>query len=248
MITVLLTGFEPFDGQPVNASWAAVREVAALWAGPSDVADHLPAAEPGDAAGEAGPVADERGHDAPESGSREIAPAPRLIARMLPVSFARAPRRLAELIAEHRPDLVLCVGEAGGRARVSIERVGINVQDARIPDEDGAQPVDVPVVAHGPAAHFATLPIKAALLAARATSVPVEVSNTAGTYVCNTIAYTVGDLGVRGGFVHVPRLPEQMPAGAPAMAAADAARALVAILGAALSTADDAVVAAGAEH
>lgn len=207
MTTVLLTGFEPFDGQPVNASWAAVREVERRWSEPST-----------------------------------------LVTALLPVSFARAPGRLGELIAEHRPDLVVCVGEAGGRGRVSIERVGINLQDARIPDEDGAQPIDVPVVDGGPAAHFSTLPVKAALLAVRAAGVPGEVSHTAGTFVCNTIAYAVGEQRVRGGFVHVPRLPEQMSPGEPSMSAQDAGRALGAILHAALTTADDLAVTAGTEH
>jgi pyroglutamyl-peptidase len=217
---VLLTGFEPFEQQEVNASWAAVREVAAAWDEPGTV----------------------------------------LEARLLPVSFARAPQVLAGLLAEVRPDLVVCVGEAGGRGRVSVERVGINVQDARIPDEDGAQPVDVPVRDGGPAAWFSTLPVKACLTAMVEAEVPAEVSSTAGTYVCNTIAYALVDLlagggsgaapGARGGFVHVPRLPEQMPPGAPSLAAQDAARGITAVLRAALAVGADGVdlrVAAGSE-
>ncbi|RMI07058.1 pyroglutamyl-peptidase I, partial [Cellulomonas triticagri] len=189
MTTVLLTGFEPFDGQEVNASWAAVREVAAGW-------------------------------DAEAEGAT-------LVTALLPVSFARAPGALDALLAEHAPDLVVAVGEAGGRSAVSVERVGLNVQDARIPDEDGAQPVDSPVVADGPAAYFSTLPVKACLAAVLAADVPGEVSSTAGTYVCNTLAYVVGDRlaagagapGARGGFVHVPRLPEQVADGAASLAA-----------------------------
>ncbi|HEY0188950.1 MAG TPA: pyroglutamyl-peptidase I [Cellulomonas sp.] len=215
MTTVLVTGFEPFERQQVNASWAAVREVEAAWD------------EPGTT----------------------------LVARLLPVSFDRAPLVLAGLLAEVRPDLVLCVGEAGGRSRVGVERIGINVQDARIPDEDGAQPVDRPVRADGPAAYLSSLPVKACLTAVRAAGVPAEVSSTAGTFVCNTIAYVLGDLladggsgatdDARGGFVHVPRLPEQVPAGAPSMPAPEAAAGLTAVLRAALATEVDVPVPAG---
>ncbi len=215
MTTVLLTAFEPFDGQPVNASAAAVRRVAAGW--------------------------DEAGDGAA------------LVTALLPVSFARAPRVLAGLLEQVRPDLVVCVGEAGGRAAVGVERVALNVQDARIPDEDGAQPVDVPVVAGGPVAHLSTLPVKACLAAVRDAGVPGEVSNTAGTYVCNTVAYALADHlaagllpGARGGFVHVPRLPEQVPDGTPALDAADSAAGLRAVLRAALGTREDVVLAAGA--
>lgn len=243
MTTVLLTGFEPFDGQPVNASWAAVRKVAATWPGPVDAED--PAATP-DASRDATLDA------APDAGRDATPDAATLVVRRLPVSFARAPRRLAELLAEHRPDLVVCVGEAGGRGRVSVERVAINVQDARIPDEDGEQPVDVPVVPGAPAAYFSSLPVKAALLAARDDGVPAEVSNTAGTFVCNTIAYALADQltrmpGARGGFVHVPRLPEQVAAGAPALDAVRSARGITAVLDAALRHRDDLVFAAGTE-
>ncbi|MEV7971676.1 pyroglutamyl-peptidase I [Cellulomonas sp. NPDC089187] len=210
-MTVLLTGFEPFDGQPVNASWAAVTEVGRCWSGPEA-----------------------------------------LVTAQLPVSFTRAPERLRALIVEHRPTLVVAVGEAGGRGRVSIERVGINVQDARIPDEDGAQPVDVPVLPGAPTAYFSSLPIKAALLAVQDVGVPVEVSNTAGTYVCNTIAFALAHelatTGARGGFVHVPRLPEQMPTGQPSLSAELSGRALTAVIESALAHPVDVPMAAGAEH
>nr|WP_210732269.1 pyroglutamyl-peptidase I [Cellulomonas denverensis] len=237
----MLTGFEPFDGQPVNASWAAVREVAAAWPGPVDAQDPAATATP-----DATPA------PTPDAGRDATPDAATLIVRRLPVSFARAPQRLAELLAEHHPDLVICVGEAGGRGRVSVERVAINVQDARIPDEDGEQPVDVPVVAGGPAAHFSSLPVKAALLAAREAGVPAEVSNTAGTFVCNAIAYALADQltrmpGARGGFVHVPRLPEQVAGGAPALDAARSARGITAVLAAALRHREDLVFAAGTE-
>ncbi len=211
---VLVTGFEPFEQQEVNASWAAVQAVRDAW-------------------------------DAESEGAE-------LVAELLPVSFARAPRRLAELLADVRPDLVVCVGEAGGRSAVGVERVAVNVQDARIPDEDGAQPVDVPVVPGGDVAHLSSLPLKACLAALREAGVPGEVSNTAGTYVCNTVFYALADAlaagrapGARGGFVHVPRLPEQVPAGSAALGVGDAAAGLRAVIRTALRTTEDVPLAAG---
>jgi len=148
----------------------------------------------------------------------------------------------------------VCVGEAGGRSAVGVERVAVNVQDARIPDEDGARPVDVPVVPGGPVAHLSSLPVKACHAAVLEAGVPGEVSNTAGTYVCNAVAYALADQlaagrapGARGGFVHVPRLPEQVPAGAPALDAVRSARGITAVLDAALRHRDDLVFAAGTE-
>jgi pyroglutamyl-peptidase len=164
--TVLLTGFEPFEQQEVNASWAAVRAVAADW--------------------------------------DEAAEGARLVTGLLPVSFARAPRRLASLLAEARPDLVVCVGEAGGRSAVGVERVAVNVQDARIPDEDGAQPVDAPVVPGGDVAHFSSLPVKACLAALRDAGVPGEVSNTAGSVL--RLMHTVRNR-TRGETAHLTARP-----------------------------------------
>ncbi|MEU0933766.1 MULTISPECIES: pyroglutamyl-peptidase I [unclassified Embleya] len=113
------------------------------------------------------------------------------------------------------PDLVLCVGQAGGRPDVTVERVAINVDDARIPDNAGRQPIDTPIVEAGPAAYFATLPVKACVAAARAAGVPASVSQTAGTFVCNHVFYGLMHLlaterpTTRGGFVHVPFSSDQ---------------------------------------
>ncbi len=130
-----------------------------------------------------------------------------LVTETLPVSFARATERVAALVAEHRPAVVLGVGLAAGRDRISLERVALNLLDARIPDVDGAQPVDVPVRPGGPLALLTTLPVKAALAALRASGLPAELSLSAGTYVCNAVMYSalaaVPD-GVPAGFVHVP--------------------------------------------
>jgi pyroglutamyl-peptidase len=139
-----------------------------------------------------------------------------LIGAELPTVFGRSLDRLAQLMDEHQPELVLCTGQAGGRFALSLERVAVNVNDARIPDNAGAQPIDTPVVAGGPAAYFTTLPIKAMLQALLQAGVNAEVSQTAGTFVCNHVFYGLMHLlaqprwaGTRGGMVHVPWLPEQ---------------------------------------
>ncbi|WP_028047939.1 peptidase C15 [Cellulomonas sp. URHE0023] len=133
-----------------------------------------------------------------------------LATRELPVSFRGARQVLRTAIAELEPTLVIGVGEAGGRSAVGIERVAVNLIDARIPDNDGSAPVDVPVIAGAPAAFFSTLPVKACLAAVRDSGVPVEVSYSAGTYVCNATFYALQHLlaprpEIRSGFVHVPR-------------------------------------------
>ena len=126
---------------------------------------------------------------------------------------------LRAAIDEAKPDLVLCVGLAGGRSELCLERVGINVQDARIRDNDGKQPIDVPVSGNGPTAHFATLPIKACVAEMRKAGLPASVSNTAGTFVCNHIFYSLMDIAashpipMRGGFLHVPYLPQMVARG-----------------------------------
>lgn len=180
----------------------------------------------------------------------------RLVTERLPVSFRGARQALRLAVRDHAPDLVVCVGEAGSRSAVGIERVAVNVIDAPVPDNDGSAPVDVAVVAGAPTAFLSSLPVKACLLAGRATGVPVEVSNTAGTYVCNATFYALMHLlattpGVTGGFVHVPRTPEQVgaeevAAGAPALSTGDAALVLTAVLRAALAPVAAAGVRAGA--
>lgn len=175
----------------------------------------------------------------------------------LPCEFAASLPALRRAIEEHRPELVVCVGQAGGRTEVTPERVAINLVDARIPDNAGAQPVDVPVVEDGPAAYFTTLPVKACVAAIRAAGVPASVSHTAGTYVCNQVFYGLMHLlatdfpGVRGGFVHVPFSPEQVAASgktAPSLGVDRIADALAALADTASRRTDDIAVSAGAEH
>ena len=179
----------------------------------------------------------------------------RVVARCLPVEFGRSLRELRAAIRETKPALVLCLGVAGGRAEVSIERVAINIDDARIPDNAGASPVDQPVVEGGPAAYFATLPIKAILLALRAAGIPAAVSQTAGTYVCNHVFYGLMHAlrrtpRVRGGFIHVPYAPAEAASrpGTPSLSVELATEALRIAVRTALATPADRRVAAGAEH
>ncbi|WP_288462585.1 pyroglutamyl-peptidase I [uncultured Pseudomonas sp.] len=147
-----------------------------------------------------------------------------VVAAQLPTEFGAALRVLDELLERHRPTLVVAVGQAGGRAELSLERIAINVDDARIPDNAGRQPIDEPVVAGGPAAYFSTLPIKAMTRVLRDAGIPAAVSQTAGTFVCNHVFYglqhRLQGSGVRGGFIHIPYLPAQAAAqpGAPSMA------------------------------
>ena len=166
---------------------------------------------------------------------------------ILPTSYAISAKVLMAAIDETRPDIVLCVGQAGGRTDLCLERVGINVQDARIRDNDGNQPIDVPVVAGGPAAYFATLPIKACVAEMRRAGLPAVVSNTAGTFVCNHILYALMDIirqqptPMRGGFLHIPYVPEQASrvGGAPSMALDDIVRGIEIILETSASRAED---------
>ncbi|MEV4599250.1 pyroglutamyl-peptidase I [Amycolatopsis sp. NPDC049253] len=174
-----------------------------------------------------------------------------VVAVQLPVEFGASLTALRAAIEQHRPSLVVCAGEAGGRSAVTPERVAINLIDARIPDNAGDQPVDVPVIADGPAAYFTTLPVKAAVAAIQAKGVPAAVSHTAGTYVCNQVFYGLMHLlahefpSLRGGFVHVPSAPEQVGADRPALAVQQSAEALDAVITTALTTADDLAVSAG---
>lgn len=177
----------------------------------------------------------------------------RVVAVRLPVVFGRSLDVLREALRAHRPMLTICVGQAGGRPRISLERVAINLDDARIPDNDGQQPIDSQVDPHGPPAHFATLPIKAILAALTDAGIPAEVSNSAGTYVCNHVFYGLMqalDGGMRGGFVHIPYSPEQAARhpGAPSLPVAMASEALCIALRTALAVREDLRVQAGTEH
>ncbi|MEV3858310.1 pyroglutamyl-peptidase I [Streptomyces sp. NPDC050095] len=173
----------------------------------------------------------------------------------LPCVFGESITALRRAVADVRPELVLCLGQAGGRTGVTVERVALNVDDARIPDNAGAQPVDEPVVRGGPDAYFSSLPVKACVAAMRGAGVPAALSHTAGTFVCNHVAYGLAHLlatelpSVRGGFVHVPWSPDQVRDGsAPSLPVALVADGIRALLLAAASTRVDLRVSEGVTH
>jgi pyroglutamyl-peptidase len=178
----------------------------------------------------------------------------RLVTRELPTEFGRSRAMLRSAILELQPDLVLCVGQAAGRPDLSLERVAINLDDARIPDNAGQQPIDRPIEPDGPAAYFTTLPIKAAVQALRAAGLPAAVSQSAGTFVCNHVFYglmhALATLRVpaRGGFVHIPLLPEQATRhpGQPSMAIDLVTQGLAVILEASAALTRDVAVSEGA--
>lgn len=176
----------------------------------------------------------------------------RIVARELPTEFGASLKVLRAAIRDTKPRLVLCVGLATGRERISLERVAINVDDARIPDNAGAQPVDVAVVEDGPAAYFATLPLKAMLVALREAGIPAEVSQSAGTFVCNHVFYGLMHAlrrrpAVRAGFIHVP-YPAAETSADTSLTLQRVAEALRIAISTALTTRHDPRVAAGTEY
>ena len=192
MTTVLLTGFEPFDGDTINPSWECVRAL----------------------------------HGTAIAGAQ-------IVAVQLPCVFGKSVTALKQAIRRHAPDIVIAVGQAGGRAEITPERVAINLDDARIPDNAAKQPTDKPIVRGGPAAYFSTLPVKAIVAALQKAGLPASVSHSAGTFVCNHVFYRLMALQeqhaiARCGFIHIPFLPPQaaLRAGVPSMAYADILRGL----------------------
>ena len=138
-----------------------------------------------------------------------------LIRLELPTVFKESAKRLNEVINDVKPDAVLSVGQAGGRPGITMERIAINVDDARIPDNISQQPIDEEIQLDGEAAYFTTLPIKRIVKAIREAGISAEVSNSAGTFVCNHIMYqalfaaTKADKPFKAGFMHIPFIPEQ---------------------------------------
>lgn len=184
MMTILVTGFEPFGGEAINPSWEAVRRLN----------------------GDTGDVRVER--------------------LLVPTTYADSIRTVTEVIDRLHPSTVLMVGQAGGRAELSIERVAVNCDDAQAPDSAGVLHEDAPIVSQGPTAYLATLPVKQIVAGLRSAGLPASVSNTAGLFVCNHLFYGVlhhivtRNLDTQAGFVHVPFLPEQVVGkpGTPSMA------------------------------
>ncbi|SFS51460.1 pyroglutamyl-peptidase I [Paenibacillus sp. BC26] len=136
-------------------------------------------------------------------------------ARQIPTVFTTSIEVLRQAILEVQPEVVICVGQAGGRSDIALERVAINLNDARIPDNEGNQPMDEPIFEQGPAAYWSSLPIKTITAQLRKAGIPASVSHTAGTFVCNHLFYGLQHMiatefpGIRGGFIHIPYLPIQ---------------------------------------
>ena len=174
----------------------------------------------------------------------------------VPVVFGKSIETVRQAMAREKPDAVLCIGQAGGRIGMTPERVAINVDDGRIPDNEGNQPVDQPVFADGAPAYFATLPVKAMVTAIREAGIPASLSNTAGTYVCNHLMYGVlyhiakSFPGMKGGFMHVPFLHEQVMnrPGTASLSKADIVRGIEAALEAIVRNETDTRVAMGETH
>ena len=134
----------------------------------------------------------------------------------IPTVIGKSVDKLKEKIKEVKPDVVISVGQAGGREDITVERVAINVDDCRIKDNEGNQPIDEKIAEDGPDAYLLTLPIKAMVENIKSANIPASVSNTAGTFICNHVAYGMAHVrateypNMRTGFIHIPFLPEQV--------------------------------------
>lgn len=138
-----------------------------------------------------------------------------ITAEQIPTVFRTALDTLRQAILKHQPDIVICVGQAGGRMQITPERVAINLADARIPDNEGHQPIDEEISPDGPAAYWTRLPVKRMTAKMKEHGIPAAVSYTAGTFVCNYLFYGLMDHisrtspHIRGGFIHIPYIPQQ---------------------------------------
>ena len=134
----------------------------------------------------------------------------------IPTVIGKSVDKLKEKIKEVKPDVVISVGQAGGREDITVERVAIHVDDCRIKDNEGNQPIDEKIAEDGPDAYLLTLPIKAMVENIKSANIPASVSNTAGTFICNHVAYGMAHVrateypNMRTGFIHIPFLPEQV--------------------------------------
>ena len=174
----------------------------------------------------------------------------------VPTVFGKSIKIVADAIEKERPDYVLCIGQAGGRYGITPERVAINIDDARIPDNEGNQPIDRPIFADGEPAYFSGLPVKAMVEEIRKEGLPASLSNSAGTYLCNHLMYGVlytlskKYKGVKGGFIHVPFIPEQTvdKSDKPSMSLPDIVRGLEAAIRAISRNNEDVKSAEGSEY
>ncbi len=168
---LLITGFDPFGGNAINPSWAAVEQL------PDQIGEYT------------------------------------LCKLPIPTIYGEAARLVLAQAADLQPDVILCVGLAGGRSAVTPERIAVNIRDARIPDNTGNQPQGDRIDPCGPAAYFSTVPVERMAEHIRAAGIPASVSNSAGTFVCNDVLYTLlhhySGTPTRVGFIHVPYVPQQ---------------------------------------
>ena len=171
---ILVTGFDPFGGEPINPAIESVKKLP----------DNIAGAE--------------------------------IIKLEIPTVRGKSLEKIEKAIQEHNPDIILSVGQAGGRFDITVERVGINMDDFRIPDNEGNQVIDEPVFSDGDNAYFVKLPVKAMVQNIQKNKIPASVSYTAGTFVCNHVLYGALYLvekkykGKKSGFIHIPFLPEQV--------------------------------------
>lgn len=211
---ILVTGFDPFGGEPINPAIETVKRLP----------DTIAGAE--------------------------------IIKLEIPTVCHKSLKVIDEAIAKYNPDAVLSIGQAGGRPDITVERVGINVDDCRIPDNEGNQIIDEPVYADGPDAYFVTVPIKAMVQSIQNQGIPASVSNTAGTFVCNHVTYGVCHLiatkypGKRSGFIHIPFLPQQVTdkKNMPSMSQDLIVKAIEAAIEAIVENTEDIKVMGGATH
>ena len=159
----------------------------------------------------------------------------RLTKIQIPTVFAAAADTVLAAAKADIPDVILCIGQAGGRDAVTPERIAVNMASASIPDNAGNRPVEAPILPGGPDGIFATVPVAAMAEAIREAGLPGKISNTAGTFVCNDTLYRLlahfAGTGTRVGFIHVPHLPDQAKNGGPSMELSDIIRALTAAIG-----------------
>jgi pyroglutamyl-peptidase len=138
-----------------------------------------------------------------------------IVTAILPVAYTRSAERLMQLIAEHNPDVVICFGQAEGRTQITPEKIAINLDDARLADNDGVLRSDEKILDNGPDAYFTTLPVKEFAAAITAKGIPSSVSLSAGAFLCNHVFYVAQNklvgTKVRSGFVHVPLMDSQAP-------------------------------------
>lgn len=185
----------------------------------------------------------------------EIAGA-KIIKLEIPTVCHQSLKVIDEAIKEHDPDVILSIGQAGGRNDITVERIGINIDDCRIPDNAGQQIIDEPVFKDGPDAYFVNIPIKAIVSKIQEHQIPASVSNSAGTFVCNHVTYGVRHIietkypGKRSGFIHIPFLPQQVidKKNMPSMALEIIVEGLTAAIEAIVETKEDLKITGGATH